>query len=88
MKHTCTYVGLKRLFETPEIRFLYPYLFLMDPDPDPTLDPPPFFSDFKDAKIFFFLIIYSQAHYLQSSKLKFLLKFYFASIISVRSTPL
>jgi hypothetical protein len=27
-----------------------PYLWLMDPDPYPTLDPTSFFSDFKDAK--------------------------------------
>jgi hypothetical protein len=44
----------------------------MDPDPDPTPDPNPSFSDFKDAKIlnflYFFLITYPQAHYLQSLK--------------------
>jgi hypothetical protein len=55
----------------------------MDPDsaldqaPDP--DPNPFFSDFKDAKnvffSYFFLITYPQAHYLQSLKFIFLLKF-------------
>jgi hypothetical protein len=38
----------------------------MDPDPDPTLDPTPFFSYFKDAKNFisffiFFFITYPQA---------------------------
>ena len=50
----------------------------MDPDPDPTpypdptpdLDPTPFFTDFKDANkkfyLYFFLITYPQAHYLQS----------------------
>jgi hypothetical protein len=46
----------------------------MDPDPDPI----PFFSDFKDVKkLFFFLHIfsYNQAHYLQSQKLNFLLKY-------------
>jgi len=45
----------------------------MDPDPDPTPDPTPFFSDFKDAKNFYFF-----PHifpYLQSSKFNFLLKF-------------
>ncbi len=26
-----------------------PFLWLMDPDPDPTLDPTPIFSDFKDG---------------------------------------
>ena len=56
-----------------------PYLWLMDPDPDPTPDLTPFFSDFKDAKklffFHFFLITYPQAHYLQSKKLKVLLKF-------------
>jgi hypothetical protein len=55
-----------------------PYLCLMNPDP--TLDPTPFFSDFKDAKKkyffhIFFLITYSQAHYLQSWKFNLLLKF-------------
>jgi hypothetical protein len=44
-------------------------------DPDPT----PFFSDFKDAKklsyFIFFLITYQQAHYSQSKKLIFLLKY-------------
>ncbi len=32
------------------IRICGPYLWLMDPDPDPTLDPTSFFSDFKYAK--------------------------------------
>ncbi len=48
-----------------------PWHFDADPDPhlwlkdlDPTPDPTPFFSDFKDS--IFFLIFYSQAHYLQS----------------------
>ncbi len=58
--------------------------WLMDPDPTP------FFSDFKDAKKFiffkFFSIIFS--FYLPALKINFLLKFYFASIISVCSTPL
>jgi hypothetical protein len=40
----------------------------MDPDPNPTLDPAPFFSDFKDAKKTIFYITYLQAHYLQSLK--------------------
>ncbi len=63
----------------------------MDPDPDPTQDPTPFFSDFKDAKkIFIFFLSYLQAHYLPSQRFNFLLKYfvlksYFASIISVRS---
>jgi hypothetical protein len=37
-------------------------------NPDPTPDPTPFFSDFKDAKknSIFFLITYPQALYLQS----------------------
>ncbi len=30
-----------------------PYLWLMDPGPDPTPDPTFFFSDFKDEKIVF-----------------------------------
>jgi hypothetical protein len=55
-----------------------PYLWLTDsaPDPDPTPDTL-FFSDFKDAKkkFFFFLITYSHAHYLQSKKFNFFLKF-------------
>ncbi len=39
-----------------------PYLWLIDPDPDPTTDPTLFFSDFKDAKNPI-LITYPQAHY-------------------------
>jgi hypothetical protein len=35
-------------------------------DPDPTLDPAPFFREFKDAKKAFFLITHPQAHSLQS----------------------
>ncbi len=46
----------------------------MDPDRDPAPDPTPFFIDFKDAKIFF---IFCK---------NFVFKFYFAGIISVRST--
>ncbi len=61
-----------------------PYLWLMDPDPVPDLDPTPdstpFFIDFKDAKKYFFspyffLITCPQAHHLQPKKLIFLLKF-------------
>ncbi len=69
-----------------------PHLWLKDPHPDQ--DPAPFFSDFKDAKkkIFFnfFLVTYPQANYFQSllTFAKILSKFYFASINSVRSTPL
>ncbi len=48
-------------------------------DPDPTTDPTPFFSDFKDAKknYFFhiFFLTYPLAHYMQSQKFNFLLKF-------------
>jgi hypothetical protein len=63
-------------------------------DPDPTPDPTNFFIDFKDAKkkkfSYFFLITCPQAHRLQTKKfyflLNFVLKFYFAGIISVRST--
>ncbi len=70
----------------------YPYLCLMNPDPalDPTPDPTTFFIDFKnDKKKFsshFFLIICPQTNHLQSCV--FVLKFYFAGIISVRSTHL
>jgi hypothetical protein len=46
---------------------------LMDPDPDPTLDPTPFFSDFKDAEKYFFSLYFY---------------FYFAGNVSVRSTHL
>ncbi len=57
---------------------LYPHLWLMDPDP--TLDPTSFFSDFKDAnKLMFFSIFFSYnlpAGTLSSVlKFKFLLKF-------------
>ncbi len=74
-----------------------PCFWLMDTDPDPTPYPTPFFSDLKDAKKLFFsylfLITSPQAHYLQSLKNLFFatifaLKFYFASIMSVPSTPL
>ncbi len=66
-------------------------------NPDSTPDPTPFFSYFKEAKKIiafhiFFLITYLHAHDRQSQKLNFLLnfvsKFYFASIISDRLTPL
>ncbi len=59
-----------------------PYLWLMDPDPDPTSDPTPFFIDFKDANKIFFsyfcLITCPQAHHLQAKLflLKFVFKFY------------
>ncbi len=65
-----------------------PYLWLMDPTP--------FFSDFKDAKNYFFHIFsYNLPASTLSSVLNvfiicqnFVLNFYFASIISVRPTPL
>jgi hypothetical protein len=68
----------------------------MDPDPDPTPDPTPFFSNFKDEpKIFSHLFSYNfPTGTLSSVSLNFIfcqnfvLKFYFASIISVRSTLL
>jgi hypothetical protein len=75
-------------------------LWLMDPDPatdqdpDPTPDPTSFSRDFKDEKkiSYFIIITYPQAHHLQSKNfyflLKFVFKFYFASIISVRTTYL
>jgi hypothetical protein len=48
-------------------------------DPDPTPDPPPFFTDFKEEKnIFiniFFLTTCPQAHHLQCKKYDFLLIF-------------
>jgi hypothetical protein len=62
---------------------------------DPTPDPTPFFIDCKDAKkkyffSYFFLITRPQAPHLQSKKfnilVKFCFKFYFAGIISDRST--
>ncbi len=65
-------------------------------DPDPTSDPTPLFSDFKDAKKFFFSSYFS--YNIPTStlacvlKIKFFAKvwckFYFASIISVCSTHL
>jgi hypothetical protein len=59
---------------------------------DPTPDPTPFFSDFKDARkmIFFPYMTYPKAHYLQSLIYCFkdVFEFYFASIISVRLTTL
>jgi hypothetical protein len=64
----------------------------MDPDPDPTPDPTPIFLDFKDAEIFhtFFLNL-AHRHIIFSLKnltfcQNFALKFYFACIISVRTT--
>jgi hypothetical protein len=48
-----------------------PYLWLTDPDPTP--DPTPFFSNFQDAKK-------------KKNYFIFVVKFYFASIISVRAT--
>jgi hypothetical protein len=61
----------------------------MDPDPDPTPDPTSFFSYVKDAK----KIPFFKTYYVQSKKFNFFLQFcdkifYFATIISVRSTPL
>jgi hypothetical protein len=66
----------------------------MGPDPDPTLDPSPFLSDLSMEKNYFFhiffLITNPQAHYRQSKNLifckVFVLKFFFASITSDRST--
>ncbi len=53
-----------------------PYLWLMDPDPTP--DPTPFFSDFKNANFLSSIpIIFNLKN------LFLVLKFYFASIISV-----
>jgi hypothetical protein len=60
-------------------------------DPDPTPDPTPFFTDFKDAKFFFpYFFCNLPAGTLSLFSLKnlifaeiFVLKFYFASIISV-----
>ncbi len=47
----------------------------MDPDPDPTSDPTPFFTALrKQKKSYFFLINYPQAHYLQFYKFNSLLK--------------
>jgi hypothetical protein len=70
-------------------------------DPEPTPDPIPFFSDLKDAKNYFFFFIFFLLTYMQPCRhtifsLKnyqffaknFLIQFYFASIISVRSTLL
>jgi hypothetical protein len=70
----------------------------MEPDPDPNPDPTPFFSNFKNPKKFIFIFFsYNLPAGTLSSVLKykikffakdFVLKFYFASSISVRSTPL
>ncbi len=70
-----------------------PFLLLMDPDLAPDPNPTFFFSDFNDAKKIFFIFSYTgtypQANYVVLKKflLKFWVKIYFASIISVRSTP-
>ncbi len=58
-----------------------PYIWLTDPDPTP--DPTPFFSDFKDAKKIFFLQIFSFNLHITGT-----LKFYFASMISVQLSSL
>ncbi len=68
----------------------------MDPDPIQLPNPTPFFCDFKDAKKFFSIFFsYNLPAGTLSSVLKFnvllkfcVLKYYFASIILVRSTPL
>jgi hypothetical protein len=65
-------------------------------DPDPIPDPTHFFIDFKDVKkilfSYFFLITCPDANHLWSKNSIFakilVLKFYFAGIISVRSTHL
>jgi hypothetical protein len=45
-------------------------------DPDPTPDPTPFFSDFKDANFFFFIVFsYNLPSGILCSVLKILLKF-------------
>jgi hypothetical protein len=58
----------------------------MDQDPDPTSDSTPFFYDFKDAKKLFVLFLITYPHGLNNVIFcqNFVLKFYFASIISVR----
>jgi hypothetical protein len=60
----------------------------MDPDPDPT----PYFSDFRVEKKIFIFFSYNLPTGTLSSALifflNFVLKFYFASIILVRSTHL
>ncbi len=73
-----------------------PYLWLMDPDPDPPLHPTPFFSDFKDANFFhiFFLQLQLTLRHIVFSLTNLIFAkilcshIFFASIISVRSTPL
>jgi hypothetical protein len=65
-------------------------------DPDPTPDPTPFFTDYKDTKkkIFFIFCSYNlpTGKHLQSKKLNLLLKFcikiLFCGIVIVRSTHL
>ncbi len=55
-----------------------PYLWLTDAAPDPPSDPTPFFSDFKDTKIFFAIPIYScnlpAGNIIFSLKIKFFAK--------------
>jgi hypothetical protein len=62
-----------------------------DPAPDPTLDQTPFFQDAKKIHLFFFKL--TRRHIIFGLKNlffceNFVLKFYFASIISFRSTLL
>jgi hypothetical protein len=69
-----------------------PYLWLIDPDSDPTLDPTPFFLNFKDAKkislFIFFHITCPQAHHFQSKKFNFWLKFFVKSYFRHCVSPL
>jgi hypothetical protein len=57
----------------------------MDPDPapypDPTTDPTPFFSDFKDAKIIFFIFF---SYDLPAGTLSLVLKFIFLQKFCVK----
>jgi hypothetical protein len=71
-------------------------LYLWQTDPDPTPDPTPFFSHFSqdEKKVFFhifFILVTSRNIIFSLRNLifceNFVLKFYFSSIISVRSTP-
>jgi hypothetical protein len=48
-------------------------LFWIDRNPDPTPDPSPFFSDFKDAKKFH--IFFYRRHIISISKIEFFAKF-------------
>jgi hypothetical protein len=53
----------------------------MDPDPDPTLDPTPFFSDFKDVRKMFPIFF---SYYLPAGTLSSVLKIeFFAKILSL-----